>query len=60
VVCGFTRQERKGFFFEKKKQKTFICLAPRKLNEQHVRLRWRRSKRFLLLFSKKKAFLSEQ
>jgi hypothetical protein len=41
------------FFFEKKNQKTFVCLDPRKL--ESVRLRWheRRSKSFLLLFFKK-------
>jgi hypothetical protein len=25
------------FFFEKKNQKTFVCLAPRKLKKVHVR-----------------------
>jgi hypothetical protein len=31
------KQEEKLFFFEKKNQKTFVCLVPRKLKKEYVR-----------------------
>jgi hypothetical protein len=30
-------KRKQVFFFEKKNQKTFVCLAPRKLKKVHVR-----------------------
>jgi len=50
--------ERKAFFFEKKKQKPFICWLPRKLDQVCVTWEGRRRKSFLFLFLKNKAFLS--
>ena len=40
---------RKQFFFEKKNQKTFVCLWPQPLATQHIP----KSKSFLVLFFKK-------
>jgi hypothetical protein len=45
-------------FFEKKNQKTFICLVPRKLKHLDAAWHQRRSKSFLLLFFKKEGLPS--
>jgi len=44
------------FVFEKKNQKTFVCLAPRKATQRKPRSPERKSKSFLVLFSKKNSF----
>jgi len=41
------------FFFEKKNQKTSVCSVPRKVDQRCVRRTERKSKSFLVLFSKK-------
>jgi hypothetical protein len=45
------------FFFEKKNQKTFVCLAPRRLKQVTSRDDSAGGKVFCFFFSKKKAFL---
>jgi hypothetical protein len=47
----------KDLFFEKKKQKTFARLVTRWAAAAYARWIERKSKSFLLLFSKKKSFL---
>jgi len=51
------REPKEVFFFEKKNQKTFARLVPRKRPQAHVRWQQRESKSFLVLFFKKEHFL---
>jgi len=44
-------------FCEKKNQKTFVCLVPRKLKQVHARWQKRRSKSFCFFFLRNKTFL---
>jgi len=51
-------QESKVFFFEKKNQKTFVCLYPRKVTRITAGHTSVREKVFCFFFSKKKSFRS--
>jgi hypothetical protein len=45
------------FFFEKKNQKTFVCLAPRQVEHELLGDEGAGGKVFCFFFSKKKTFL---
>jgi hypothetical protein len=51
-------EKKKVFFFEKKNQKTFICLAPRKVKKIASGDEGVRAKVFCFFFSKKKSSFS--